>query len=151
MNGDDDEEPRPQQKKPSIFLYFLYGSITVLILLLLFSTFFSEESEININILVTQNVEENLRCEYIIFFDNKTIQTIGEKFTLQRYANKEFSHKIVTKKKKIAVFGECYCDGEKQTRYEQSKAYIAKITSNEISIDFAFLKNNTNTSYGMQK
>ncbi|PKP59044.1 MAG: hypothetical protein CVT88_06350 [Candidatus Altiarchaeales archaeon HGW-Altiarchaeales-1] len=147
MNGDGDEESQPQQKKPGIFLYLLYGSILALIILLLFSTFFSGESEININTIVTQNVEENLNCECKIFFDNETIQTKSEKFTLQRYANKEFSHKMITKKKKVAVFGECYCDGENQNHYEQSMAYLAKITSNEISFDFAFLKNNTNISF----
>ncbi|OQX22056.1 MAG: hypothetical protein BWK75_01705 [Candidatus Altiarchaeales archaeon A3] len=149
MNGDDDEEPQQQQKKPGIFLYLVYGSIVALILFLLFSTFFSGESEININTMTTQNVEENLNCKYKIFFDNETIQTRDENFTLQKYASKEFSHKMITKKKKIVVFGECYCDGE--NHYEQSKAYIAELISNEISIDFEFLKNNTNTSYGIQK
>ncbi|MDI6730146.1 MAG: hypothetical protein QMD06_01215 [Candidatus Altarchaeum sp.] len=145
MNGDDDEESQPRQKKPNIFLYLLYVSIIGLIILLLFQTFFSGESEININTLITQNVEENLNCECKIFFDNDTIQTNSESFTLQRYANKEFSHKMLTKKKKVAVFGECYCDGEHH--YEQSNVYIAELASNKISIDFAFVKNNTNISY----
>jgi len=147
MNGDDNEESQPQQKKQSIFLYLLYGSIIGLIILLLFQTFFSGESEVNINTLVTQNVEENLNCECKIFFDNDSIQTNRENFTLQRYENKEFSHKMLTKKKKVAVFGECYCDGEHH--YEQSKAYIAELASDKISIDFAFVKNNTNISYGI--
>jgi len=150
MNGDDDGEPQPQQKKPNIFMYFLYGSVIALTILLLFQTFFSEESELNINTIVTQNVEKNLNCECEIFFENEnneTIQPITEKFTLQRYANKEFSHKMITKKKKVVIFEECLCDGE--NHYEQSKAYIAELTSNKISINFAFLKNNTNISYNI--
>ncbi|CEG12708.1 hypothetical protein MSIBF_A2640006 [groundwater metagenome] len=147
MKGDDDEESQPQQKKPGIFLYLLYGSIIGLIILLLFQTFFSGESEVNINTLVTQNVEENLNCECKISFDNDPIQTNRENFTLQRYENKEFLHKMLTKKKKVAVFGECYCDGEHH--YEQSTAYIAELASDKISIDFAFVKNNTNISYGI--
>lgn len=149
MNGDDEGEPQ-SQKKSSIFMYFLYGSIIGFILLLLFSTFFSDVSEITINTIVSQNIEENLDCKYKIFFDNETVQTIGENFTLRKYESKEFSHPMITKKKKTVIFAESYCDGEHH--YEQSKAYIIlEPIYNEISIDFEFLKNNTNITYEIQK
>lgn len=143
MNGDEGEEQ--QQKKPSIFLYFLYASIFALVILVLFQTFFSEVSELSINTLVTQDVEENLNCECKIFFDNEKLQTKSENFTLKRYENKIFSHRIIAKKKKVAIFEECHCDGK--NHYEQSKAYIGRIVSDEISIDFAFARNNTNISW----
>lgn len=147
MNGDE-EEIRPQQKKPSIFVYFLYGSILLLVMFLFLQTFLLGASEINIITVVTQNVEENLNCECKIFFDDGKIQTYSENFTLPKYGNKEFSYKMVTKKKRIAVFGECYCKGE--NHYEQSKAYLAELTFNQISFYFAFLKNNTNVSYNIK-
>lgn len=140
MNGDDEESP--QQKKPGIFLYFLYASILVLLILLISQAFFSGVSEVTVNTIVTQNVEESLSCECKIFFDDKGIQIKTEKFTLQRYASKEFSHKMNAKKqKKIVVFGECCCEGE--NRYNQSKLFLVELASNKISIDFAFLKTNT--------
>lgn len=145
MNGDNNGES--QQKRSSIFLYFFYAIIFGLITLLLFQTFISGVSEVSINTLVTQNVEENLNCECKIFFDNgnSSIQTKTEDFTLKRYENKEFSYRILAKKKKVAIFEECYCDG--RHHYEQSKAYIGEIVSDKISIDFAFVKNNTNISW----
>lgn len=148
MNSDDEEESRPL-KKPSMFMYFLYVSVFVFVAFLLFSTFFSGELNIKINKMVSQNVEETLNCKCNIFFDNETIQTISENFTIQKYETKEFSYPMITKKKKIVIFAECYCDGE--YHYEQSKAYVLEPTYNEVSIGFEFLKNNTIMSYGIQK
>jgi len=140
-----DNNGEEEQRKSNPFLYFLYVLIFTFFILFVFQVFFSEEAMVSIDTFVTQNVEENLNCECKIFFseENKTIQPIvDEKFTLQKYGSKEFSHKIIGEKKKIIVFEECYCSNNNNT-YEQSKLYMKEITSDKISFDFAFLKNNT--------
>lgn len=131
----DDEEVR-QNEKVSKIAWVSYIVVGLFIVFFIISPFLSPKYEIKVDILVSQNVEENLNITCKTYFcENATEQN----FQLKKYkSNDIITYMNAPKDKRCAIFVECTGDG-----YSASKYAPVDLNINEFKMEIVILENET--------
>lgn len=132
----DDEQEGVQKEKISKIALISYFIVGLFIVFFIISPFVSPKHEIKIDILVSQNVEENLNITCKTYY----CENVDERnFILQKYkSNDIILYMTSQKEKRCSIFIEC-SGGE----YRKSKYAPVELNTNEVKMEIEILENTT--------
>lgn len=136
MDDNEDNEERVQKGKVSRIALISYFIVGLFIVFFIISPFVSPKHEIKIDVLVSQNVEENLNITCKIYY----CENVDERnLLIQKYKSNDIvTYMTAPKDKRCSIFVECIGG-----KYLKSKYAPVDSTTNEVKMEIEFLENKT--------
>jgi len=133
-----DDEEIQQNGKVSKITLVSYIVVGLFIVFFIVSPFLNPKYDVKIDILVSQNVEDNLNITCKTYFCENTTE---QNFQLKKYKSKDIvTYVNAPKDKRCAIFVECIGGS-----YVVSKYAPVDLKVNEVKMNIAILRNQTET------